>query len=86
MKNRLRDLREDNDLTQAQCADIASISKKSYERYEKEEREIPLDVAVAFAKYYNTSIDYIARLTDEFKPYKSTKYIQQNYNCNINNY
>ncbi len=69
MKNRLKDLREDKDLTQEQCAQIAFISKSSYIRYEKGEREIPLDVLVKFALYYNISIDYIAYLTDIKKPY-----------------
>ncbi len=70
MDTRLRDLREDNDLTQIQCSKIAFISKNSYIRYEKGERAIPLDVLVSFAKYYNVSIDYIANLTDDMKPYK----------------
>lgn len=64
MKTRMKDLREDNDLTQEECAKIAYISKNSYIRYEKDEREIPLDVIVNLAKYYNTSVDYIAKLTD----------------------
>ena len=66
---RLRDLREDNDLTQEACAKIAFISKNSYIRYEKEERVIPLDTLVYYAKYYNTSLDYIAGLTNLQKPY-----------------
>lgn len=70
MKTRMKDLREDNDLTQEECAKIAYISKNSYIRYEKDEREIPLDVIVNLAKYYNTSVDYIAKLTDIKKPYK----------------
>lgn len=69
MNTRLRDLREDNDLTQVECAKIAFISKNTYIRYEKGEREIPLDIAKIFATYYRTSIDYIAKLTDEIKPY-----------------
>ncbi len=66
---RLRDLREDNELTQEACAKIAFISKNSYIRYEKEERVIPLDTLVYYAKYYNTSLDYIAGLTNLQKPY-----------------
>lgn len=69
MKNRLKELREDNDLTQEQCAKIAYISKNSYIRYEKGERIPPLDIIAIYAKYYNTSIDYIAYLTDKFNPY-----------------
>ena len=66
---RLRDLREDNELTQEACAKIAFISKNSYIRYEKEERVIPLDTLIYYAKYYNTSLDYLAGLTNLPKPY-----------------
>ncbi|MCI8392376.1 MAG: helix-turn-helix transcriptional regulator [Clostridia bacterium] len=69
MKNRLKELREDNDLTQEQCAKIAYISKNSYIRYEKSERIPPLDIIAIYAEYYHTSIDYIAYLTNEPKPY-----------------
>ena len=69
MNTRLSDLREDNDLTQKQCAEIAYISKNSYIRYENDEKIPPLDTIIKFAKYYNVSIDYIAKLTDEKKPY-----------------
>ena len=64
---RLKNLREDNDLTQAQCAKIAHISKNSYIRYENDERMIPLDTAIAFAKYYHVSLDYLAKLSNTSK-------------------
>lgn len=67
METRLRDLREDNDLTQEQAAIIGCISKKSYERYEKGIRDIPLEVIIKYAKFYKVSIDYIAKLTNERK-------------------
>lgn len=73
MKTRLRELREDKDLTQKECSKIAYISKNSYIRYENEERVPPLDTIIAFAKYYNVSIDYIAKLTDIKKPYPRIK-------------
>lgn len=60
MKTRLRELREDNDLTQNECAKIAYISKNSYIRYENGERTPPLDIVKIFSNYYNVSIDYIA--------------------------
>ena len=69
MNTRLRDLREDKDLTQKQCAEIAYISKNSYIRYENGERIPPLDTIIKFAKYYNVSIDHISKLTDVKKPY-----------------
>ena len=72
MNTRLRELREDTDLTQFQCSKRAFISKVSYIRYEKGERIVPLDVMILFARYYNVSIDYIANLTDVMKPYKRT--------------
>ena len=70
MNLRLRELREDKDLTQQECSEIAYISKNSYIRYENNERVPPLDTIIIFAKYYNVSIDYIARLTNIKKPYK----------------
>jgi len=69
MQTRLRELREDMDLTQLECSKIAYISKNSYIRYENNERIPPLDTIIAFAKYYNVSIDYIAKLTNIKKPY-----------------
>lgn len=57
--NRLRDLREDNNLTQEQCAEIACISKKSYERYENGFRDLPSEVLKIFCKFYKVSADYI---------------------------
>lgn len=73
MDLRLRDLREDHELTQLQCAKIAYISKNSYIRYENGERIPPLDIIAIFAKYYNVSIDYIAKLTDNQIPYWRSK-------------
>ena len=68
---KIKTIREDNELTQAQCAKIGYIAKNSYIRYEKEERIIPLDTLIYYAKYYNTSLDYIAGLTDISKQYPS---------------
>lgn len=69
METRLRELREDHDLTQTQCAKIAFISKNSYIRYENNERVPPIDTIKTFAEYYKVSIDYIAKLTDTKKMY-----------------
>ena len=73
MDLRLRELREDMDLTQLECSKIAYISKNSYIRYENNERTPPLDTIIVFAKYYNVSIDYIAKLTNIKKPYPRIK-------------
>ncbi len=63
--NRLYELRQYHNLTQEECAKIGYISKKSYIRYEKEERIIPLDIAILYAKYYKVTLDYIAGIEDK---------------------
>ena len=50
---RIKDLREDNDKTQAEVAADIGLYTTTYQRYERGEREIPLDIAVCLAKYYN---------------------------------
>ena len=62
---RIRDLREDNDLTQQQVADYLKMKQPQYNRYEKGYRDIPSDVLIALADLYNTTTDYILERTDE---------------------
>ncbi|MBQ4561757.1 MAG: helix-turn-helix transcriptional regulator [Clostridia bacterium] len=64
-KNRLRDLREDSDLTQAKVAEIFYMQPTQYRRYENGESDLPLEWAKKFALFYKVSIDYIAMLTNE---------------------
>lgn len=71
--NRLKELREFHALTQLQCSQIAYISKKAYERYEKGERIMPLDTAVYFAKFYKVSLDYISGITDNSSPFPKSE-------------
>lgn len=61
---RIRDLREDNDLTQAQVAEYLNMKQPQYNRYERGLRDIPSDILIALAKLYNTSTDYILGLKD----------------------
>lgn len=63
--NRIRDLREDNDLTQKQVADKLYIQREVYRRYETGTREIPFNIAISIAKLYNVSLDYIAGLSND---------------------
>lgn len=63
-KNRLRDLREDKDLTQIQVAEKFYLQTTQYRRYENGESDLPLEWAKKFARFYNVSIDYIAGLID----------------------
>lgn len=60
---RIRDLREDADLSQRQIAEILHMHKTTYTRYETGEREIPLGIAIVLAQYYEVSLDYLAGLT-----------------------
>ncbi len=62
---RLRDLREDHDLTQQNIADILNMKQSQYSRYERGIRDIPTDILITLAKYYNTTTDYILGLTDD---------------------
>ncbi len=62
---RIRDLREDSDMTQQQVADYLSMKQPQYNRYERGLRDIPSDILIALAKLYNTSTDYILGLTDK---------------------
>ena len=61
---RIRDLREDNDLTQKEIAGILGTTQKQYSRWETGEFEIPFHYAIELAKYYNVTMDYIANLTN----------------------
>ena len=69
MYKRVRDLREDKDLTQKQLADFLQIHQTTYSDYELGNLNIPVEVLIKLAKYYKTSIDYIVGLTDNPKPY-----------------
>lgn len=66
---RLRDLREDKDLTQKQIAEIINVSQVAYSYYEIEKREIDLQSLKKLALFYNTSTDYILGLTNKKEPY-----------------
>ena len=56
---RLKDLREDNDLTQDQIAKLLEITRPQYSLYETGKRDSPVDLLRVLAKFYKTSIDYI---------------------------
>ncbi len=73
MLNRLRDLREDKDLTQAEFAKILHISQTNYSKYELGKINIPNVTLVQIAKYYNVSLDYILGLISHPRPLYSNK-------------
>ena len=69
MANRLRDLREDADLTQSQVASYLNMSQTGYSKYETGENDIPTRVLIRLAAFYGTSIDYILGITSRREPY-----------------
>ena len=64
MYQRIRDLREDRDLTQKQIAKELCCSQQVYSNYELGQRDIPTDILIKLAKFYQVSTDYILGLTD----------------------
>ncbi len=65
MYRRIRDLREDRDLKQKEVADYLNCSQVCYSHYELGKRDIPTEVLIKLAKFYNTTTDYILGLTDD---------------------
>ena len=70
---RLRDLREDNDLTQKEVAAYLGIDQRTYSNYETEKRSMPMEQYRSLAIFYRTSVDYLVGLTDSNEPYPRTK-------------
>lgn len=73
MKLRIRDLREDRDLSQKEIAGYLLCDQSLYSKYERQERLIPLDCVMKLAVYYGTSVDYLVGLTDDPRPYPRAK-------------
>ena len=67
---RLKDLREDSDIKQRDIAEYLHIRQNTYSQYENEQRQLPIDVLISLAKFYNVSIDYIAELISQPLPFK----------------
>ncbi len=70
---RIRNLREDHDLTQTVLASYLNISQRTYSRYETGERGIPTETLIRLADYYETSVDYLLGRTDSMKKYPQRK-------------
>lgn len=66
---RIRDLREENDLSQKELSKYLNIKQNTYSRYETNDRNIPLDIIGKLADYYKTSVDYLIGRTNEKNPY-----------------
>ena len=73
MYQRIRDLREDKDLSQRELAEYLNCSQVSYSYYELGKRSIPPEILVALAVYHGVSVDYLLGLTDKREPYPRAK-------------
>lgn len=62
---KLKDLREDNDLKQKELAEYLHIKQNTYSQYENGQRQLPIDILIKLAKYYNVSTDYILGISKE---------------------
>lgn len=69
MYPRIRNLREDKDLTQTQMGKILSCSQRVYSNYERGDIDIPTEILIKLAKFHNVSVDYILNLTDTPSPF-----------------
>lgn len=69
MQLRIRDLREDNDLTQKQVATHLMCDQSLYSKYERGERPLPLELADRLADFYHVSVDYLLGRTNSKQPY-----------------
>ena len=69
MRTRIKNLREDNDLTQKELSKFLNVSQVAYSYYELNKRNIPLELLCKLADFYNTSIDYLLYRTEDSRPY-----------------
>ena len=67
--DRIRSLREDNDINQLEIAKILNVGQKTYSDYETRKIRIPLDSVIILAKYYNVDMNYICGISDVKKPF-----------------
>lgn len=86
MITRIKDLREDNDLTQCEISKMLNISQVAYSYYELNKRNIPLEILVKLADFYNTSVDYLLYRTNNKKPYNIKKISWINIKTKITSY
>ncbi len=69
ISERLRELRTGRGLTQRSLAEILNVKQNTYSQYETEQRQIPIEVLITLAKFYDVSTDYILGLTEIEDPY-----------------
>lgn len=69
MYPRIRNLREDKDISQTKLAQILGMSQTGYSKYETGENDVPTNILIKLAHYHETSVDYLLGLTDQKTPY-----------------
>ena len=70
---RIKDLREDADLSQTALAEYLNVKQNTYSQYENGKRQIPIECLIKLAQYYHVSTDYLLELTDVREPYPASK-------------
>ena len=73
MYQRIRDLREDRDLTQKNMGEILNCSQRIYSNYERGDVDIPTHILIKLAEFHHPSVDYLLNLTDDKRPYPRKK-------------
>ena len=67
---RLKDIREDRDITQKEIADYLHIKQNTYSQYESGKRQLPIEALIALADYYHVTTDYLLGVSDIPNPYR----------------
>ena len=81
-KERLRELREDRDLSQREIAELLNCTQTAYGKWENGKRDIKIDDLIKLAKFYNVSLDYLAGITDIPKTLDGSPYTTKSYSIN----
>ncbi len=67
---RLKDIREDRDITQQEIAEYLHVKQNTYSQYESGKRQLPVDIVIALAQYYGVTTDYLLGVSDIPNPYR----------------
>lgn len=70
---RLKDIREDRDITQKEIADYLHIKQNTYSQYESGKRQLPIEALIALADYYHVTTDYLLGISDIPNPYRDNR-------------
>ena len=79
----IRNLREDQDLTQLEISMYLNMSQTGYSKYETGENDIPVQVLIKLSVFYNTSVDYLLGLTDIKRPYRRREHEPLNFHLSL---